>query len=108
MAAAKGTNVVLKAVRSISVRLCPFSYNVQSTREFLEVINSKKIRTTNINCKIDVDVRHDNSEPIVDILFGDGERLVFKSENVTSKEMLAKLSAVCSAKDQQAKDSAKK
>ncbi|XP_077126836.1 large ribosomal subunit protein mL53 [Ranitomeya variabilis] len=104
MAAAKGMNVVLKSVRSISVRLCPLRPNVQSTREFLEVINIKKIRTTNTNCKIDVDVRHDNSEPVVDILFGDGERLVIKSENVTCKEMLAKLSAVCSTKDQQTKE----
>ncbi|KAM4027764.1 large ribosomal subunit protein mL53 [Anomaloglossus baeobatrachus] len=106
--AAKGISVVLKSVRSINVRLCPFQHNAGATREFLDVINTKKIRTTNTNCKIDVDVRHDNSEPLVDILFGDGERLVFKSENVTSKEMLAKLSAVCSTKDQQVKDSSKK
>ncbi|XP_069816040.1 large ribosomal subunit protein mL53 isoform X1 [Dendropsophus ebraccatus] len=108
MAAAKGIEVVLKSVKNISVRMCPFRHNVQSTREFLEAINTKKIRTTNTNCEIKVDVRHDNSEPVVDILFGDGERLVFKSENITAKEMLLKLSTVCSAKDQQARDSAKK
>ncbi|XP_069816041.1 large ribosomal subunit protein mL53 isoform X2 [Dendropsophus ebraccatus] len=81
---------------------------VSNNQEFLEAINTKKIRTTNTNCEIKVDVRHDNSEPVVDILFGDGERLVFKSENITAKEMLLKLSTVCSAKDQQARDSAKK
>ncbi|KAG8570552.1 hypothetical protein GDO81_011318 [Engystomops pustulosus] len=108
MAASKGINVVLKSVKSISVRMCPFQQNMQSTREFLETINSKKIRTTNTNCEINVDVRHDNSEPMVDVLFGDGERLVIKSENVTAQEMLLKLSSMCSSKDQQAKDSAKK
>ncbi|XP_075682196.1 large ribosomal subunit protein mL53 [Rhinoderma darwinii] len=108
MASAKGIDVVLKSVKRISVRMCPFQPSVQSTREFLEAIYSKKIRTTNTNCEINVDVRHDNSEPIVDILFGDGERLVFKSENVTSKEMLMKLSSMCGSKETQAKDSAKK
>ncbi|KAG9478568.1 hypothetical protein GDO78_012294 [Eleutherodactylus coqui] len=108
MATAKGIDVVLKSVRSISVRMCPFQHGVQSTREFLAAINTKKIRTTNINCEIKVDVRHDRLEPMVDVRFEDGERLMFKSENVTCREMLQKLSSVCSYKDQQAKDSANK
>ncbi|KAM3927765.1 large ribosomal subunit protein mL53 [Leptodactylus fuscus] len=106
--AAKGIELVLKSVKNINVRMSPFQHNVQSTREFLEAINTKKIRTTNTNCEINVDVRHDNSEPMVDVLFGDGERLVIKSEHVTAKEMLLKLSSMCSSKDQQAKDAAKK
>ncbi|KAM5156673.1 large ribosomal subunit protein mL53 [Mantella aurantiaca] len=108
MAAAKGAEVVLKSVRSIAVRMCPFESNVVATREFLETINSKKIRSTNNNCEITVDVRHDKSEPLVDVLFVDGERLVINSAHVTSKEMLLKLGALCSAKDMQTKDSAKK
>ncbi|XP_075067489.1 large ribosomal subunit protein mL53 [Mixophyes fleayi] len=108
MAAVKGTELVLKSVKTIAVRLCPFQSNVRSTREFLEAISTKKIRSTNANCQISVDVRHDRSEPLVDILFGDGDKLVFKSSNVTSKEMLSKLSSVCAAKDLQAKESAKK
>ncbi|CAI9600637.1 unnamed protein product [Staurois parvus] len=57
-------------MKSITVRMCPFEPNVRATREFLEVINTKKIRTTNSNCEITVDVRHDKSEPVVDIPFG--------------------------------------
>ncbi|XP_018423500.1 PREDICTED: 39S ribosomal protein L53, mitochondrial [Nanorana parkeri] len=109
MAASKGAELVLKSVKTIAVRLCPFESNVKSTREFLEIINSKKIRTTNINCEISVDVRHDKSEPLVDVHFVDGERLLIKSAHVTSKEMLLKLGALCSAKDMiQTKDTAKK
>ncbi|XP_063780064.1 large ribosomal subunit protein mL53 [Pseudophryne corroboree] len=108
MAAAKGTQLVLKSVKAIAVRMCPFESNVRATREFLEAINTKKIRSSNTNCEITVDVRHDKSEPLVDILFVDGERLVFKSSNVTCKEMVSKFSAVCAWKDLQAKDSVKK
>ncbi|XP_044151163.1 39S ribosomal protein L53, mitochondrial [Bufo gargarizans] len=108
MAVAKGIDLVLKSVKSINVRMCPFQPEVRSTREFLEAINSKKIRTTNTNCEINADVRHDGSEPVADILFGDGERLIYKSQNVSAKEMLLKLNSICSSKDQQVKDSAKK
>ncbi|XP_072267102.1 large ribosomal subunit protein mL53 [Pyxicephalus adspersus] len=108
MAAAKGAGLVLKSVKSIAVRMCPFEANVKSTREFLEIINSSKIRSTNSNCEISVDVRHDKSEPLVDIQFVDGERLVIKSANVTSKEMMLKLGSLCTAKDNQPKATAKK
>ncbi|XP_077349057.1 large ribosomal subunit protein mL53 [Lithobates pipiens] len=108
MAAASGVGLVLKSVKSIAVRFCPFEPNVRATREFLEAINSKKIRGTNSNCEITVDARHDKSEPLVDVHFVDGERLLIKSGNVTAKEMLLKLGELCSAKDMQTKVSAKK
>ncbi|KAM9307556.1 large ribosomal subunit protein mL53 [Gastrophryne carolinensis] len=108
MAAAKGTGLVLKSVKSIAVRMCPFEPSVRATREFLEAVNGKKIRNTNSNCEIKVDVRHDGTEPLVDILFVDGERLLFKSAHLTSREMLQKLGSFCAAKDSQAKDTAKK
>ncbi|XP_068090950.1 large ribosomal subunit protein mL53 [Hyperolius riggenbachi] len=107
MAAAKGIRLMLKPVRSIAVSLCPFESNVSSTREFVEAINSKKIRSTNNNCEITVDVRHDKSEPVVDISFVDGDRLFIKSANVTAREMLQKLSSFCDAKDPQLKDATK-
>ncbi|KAM4705578.1 large ribosomal subunit protein mL53 [Rhinophrynus dorsalis] len=108
MAASSAAGLVLKSVKTIAVRFCPFESNVRSTREFLEAINTKKVRSTNNNLEVTVDVRHDKSEPLVDILFADGERLVLKSTNVTSKEMLSKLSSKCAAKELQAKENAKK
>uniref|UniRef100_A0A8C0GZS5 Large ribosomal subunit protein mL53 n=1 Tax=Chelonoidis abingdonii TaxID=106734 RepID=A0A8C0GZS5_CHEAB len=39
-------------------------------RIFLEHVNSKKARASNINCVVTTDVRHDGSEPVVDIMFG--------------------------------------
>uniref|UniRef100_A0A8C5M5S8 Large ribosomal subunit protein mL53 n=1 Tax=Leptobrachium leishanense TaxID=445787 RepID=A0A8C5M5S8_9ANUR len=61
------------SVKSVAVRFCPFESSVQSTREFLESINAKKICSTNINFAVTVDVRHDKFETQVDILFVDGE-----------------------------------
>lgn len=39
-------------------------------RTFLQAVSSEKVRSTNLNCSVIVDVRHDGSEPCVDVLFG--------------------------------------
>ncbi|XP_039377345.1 39S ribosomal protein L53, mitochondrial isoform X2 [Mauremys reevesii] len=62
--------VVLRHVKSVMIRFCPFQTNVETTRIFLEHVNSKKARASNISCVVTTDVRHDGSEPVVDIMFG--------------------------------------
>lgn len=39
-------------------------------RTFLQTVSSEKVRATNLNCSVIADVRHDGSEPCVDVLFG--------------------------------------
>ena len=46
--------------------LTPFSHR----RTFLQAVSSEKVRCTNLNCSVIADVRHDGSEPCVDVLFG--------------------------------------
>lgn len=45
-------------------------YFLNLFRLFLECVNGKKARASNINCVVKTDVRHDGSEPVVDIMFG--------------------------------------
>lgn len=33
-------------------------------------MSSEKVRSTNLNCSVIADVRHDGSDPCVDVLFG--------------------------------------
>ncbi|CAM4632800.1 unnamed protein product [Leuciscus chuanchicus] len=107
MAASWGA-VVLKAVKKVIVQFCPFETNVRSTREFLIMVGSEKVRATNMNCEVITEVKHDRSEPTVDITFLDGERLVMKGSKLTTEEMLSALQTRCSAKDPQAKAGDKK
>ncbi|KAF6104866.1 mitochondrial ribosomal protein L53 [Phyllostomus discolor] len=60
----------LRAVKEVRVQFCPFEKNVESTRTFLQAVSSEKVRSTNFNCLVTADVRHDGSEPCVDVLFG--------------------------------------
>ncbi|XP_065109777.2 large ribosomal subunit protein mL53 [Paramisgurnus dabryanus] len=103
MAASRGA-VVLKTVKKIAVQFCPFESNVRSTREFLFMVGSDKARSSNMNCEVVTEVKHDRSEPLIDITFLDGERLVMKGSKLTSQEMLSALQTRCNAKDPQAKD----
>ncbi|XP_055076488.1 large ribosomal subunit protein mL53 [Misgurnus anguillicaudatus] len=103
MAASRGA-VVLKTVKKIAVQFCPFESNVRSTREFLFMVGSDKARSSNMNCEVVTEVKHDRSEPLIDITFLDGERLVMKGSKLTTQEMLSALQTRCNAKDPQAKD----
>ncbi|NXX93632.1 RM53 protein, partial [Centropus bengalensis] len=100
--------VVLRPVKSIAVRFCPFEPNVESTRKFLGCINHKKIQATNRNCEVTADVRHDGSEPLVDVMFADGDRLIMKGANLTTIEMLTALGSRCDAKELKEEQKSKK
>lgn len=99
---------MLKAVKKVIVQFCPFETNVRSTREFLIMVGSEKVRATNMNCEVITEVKHDRSEPTIDITFLDGERLVMKGSKLTTEEMLSALQTRCSAKDPQARAGDKK
>ncbi|CAL8397233.1 large ribosomal subunit protein mL53 [Gadus morhua] len=103
MAASSKSSVVLKAVKQVMVQMCPFESNVRSTREFLFMVGSEKARATNMNCEVSTVVKHDKSEPVVDVTFTDGERLVMKGAKLTGQEMLQAFQSRCLAKDTQAK-----
>uniref|UniRef100_A0A8C9UTG1 Large ribosomal subunit protein mL53 n=1 Tax=Spermophilus dauricus TaxID=99837 RepID=A0A8C9UTG1_SPEDA len=77
----------LRSVKQVRVQFCPFEKNVESTRTFLQAVSSEKVRATNLNCTVIADVRHDGSEPCVDVLFGDGHRLIMRGAHLTAQEM---------------------
>ncbi|XP_025905478.1 39S ribosomal protein L53, mitochondrial isoform X2 [Nothoprocta perdicaria] len=75
---------------------------------FLQRIYHKNIYDTNRNCEVTTDVRHDGSEPLIDVMFADGDRLIMKGANLTAVEMLTALSSRCNAKEQKAEQKSKK
>lgn len=40
------------------------------SREFLVMVGSEKARATNMNCEVITTVKHDKSEPVVDVTYG--------------------------------------
>lgn len=39
------------------------------SREFLVMVGSEKARATNMNCEVITTVKHDKSEPVVDVTY---------------------------------------
>ncbi|KAG7259245.1 hypothetical protein CRUP_035918 [Coryphaenoides rupestris] len=91
-ASSKTTVVLLRAVKQVVVQI-----------HFLAMVGSEKARNTNMNCVVTTIVKHDQSEPVVDITFVDGDRLVMKGSKLTGKEMLEAFQARCISKDPQGK-----
>ncbi|XP_046516278.1 39S ribosomal protein L53, mitochondrial [Equus quagga] len=96
----------LRSVKQVRVQFCPFEKDVESTRTFLQAVSSEKVRSTNLNCAVIADVRHDGSEPCVDVLFGDGHRLVMRGAHLTAREMLTAFASHIQARSAQASSAA--
>nr|XP_009940400.1 PREDICTED: 39S ribosomal protein L53, mitochondrial [Opisthocomus hoazin] len=86
----------------------PFGFLGVIVSKFLGYINHKRIQATNRNCEVTADVRHDGSEPLVDVMFADGERLIMKGANLTTIEMLTALGSRCNAKEIKEEQKSKK
>nr|KAF6448045.1 mitochondrial ribosomal protein L53 [Rousettus aegyptiacus] len=71
-----------------STPLAPSLTLLSHRRTFLQAVSSEKVRSTNLSCSVIADVRHDGSEPCVDVLFGDGHRLIMRGAHLTAQEML--------------------
>uniref|UniRef100_A0A096LX91 Large ribosomal subunit protein mL53 n=1 Tax=Poecilia formosa TaxID=48698 RepID=A0A096LX91_POEFO len=90
MAATSKSTVLLKAVKKITIQFCPFESNVRSTREFLALVGSAKARSTNMNCEVISVVKHDKSEPVIDItyVYIDIKKVIRTSQSLTASESL--------------------
>ncbi|XP_060099569.1 large ribosomal subunit protein mL53 [Heteronotia binoei] len=104
----KAAGVVLSQVKSIVVRFCPFDANVESIRNFLHCLHTKKAYASNNNCVLKTEVKHDGSEPVIDVHFADGDRLIMKSANLTVTDMLKAFNSRCAAKELKAQEKAQK
>lgn len=60
---AKDANVVAPSQR------CPVLW--LPLREFLAMVGSEKVRATNMNCDVTATVKHNKSEPVVEVTYGE-------------------------------------
>ncbi|XP_015280922.1 PREDICTED: 39S ribosomal protein L53, mitochondrial [Gekko japonicus] len=104
----KKAGVLLSQVKSIVVRFCPFQANVESTRNFLACLHTKKAYASNTNCDLKTEVKHDGSEPVINVQFVDGDRLIMKGANLTVRDMLKAFNSRCAAKELKAQEAAPK
>uniref|UniRef100_A0A493T807 Large ribosomal subunit protein mL53 n=1 Tax=Anas platyrhynchos platyrhynchos TaxID=8840 RepID=A0A493T807_ANAPP len=96
-------HAILKSVSVIVQTMCRAEPLEKSV-----IILSSSVLSTNRNCEVTADVRHDGSEPLVDVMFADGDRLIMKGANLTTVEMLTALGSRCNIKELKAEQKSKK
>ncbi|XP_012252333.2 39S ribosomal protein L53, mitochondrial [Athalia rosae] len=80
-------SVNLKAVKRISIQFDPFAPNVTHTRDFMFFLNKPKVLATNLDCKIKTEIVCDRSDPVITCNLLSGEKVTFKSFNLTTLEL---------------------
>lgn len=61
--------IYLGTISITTITQSVFYMFLSAHREFLAVVGSEKARTTNMNCEVITTVKHDKSDPVVDITF---------------------------------------
>ncbi|XP_034935202.1 39S ribosomal protein L53, mitochondrial [Chelonus insularis] len=77
-----------KPVKQITVQFDPFHEKVDHTRNFLHYISAPRILRTNLSCYLKANVVCDRSEPTVTCDLINGEKVLFKCNNLDVVDIL--------------------
>ncbi|KAK7068566.1 ribosomal protein, L53 [Halocaridina rubra] len=78
----------LKPAKRIEFNFDPFGENVLSTRNVLTYLTQDKVRDTNPKCIIKTNVLCNRANPSINIAFDTGHKLIFKTQNLSTLEVL--------------------
>ncbi|XP_021356214.1 39S ribosomal protein L53, mitochondrial-like [Mizuhopecten yessoensis] len=92
-------NFQIRPIKKMIFKFDPYSSDVRAIREVLYALHSDKILSTNLNCVPKVDIMSDQSEPEMKVDFTDGQKVLFKTKNLTTLDVLLKLHGMCTEKD---------
>ncbi|XP_013400714.1 39S ribosomal protein L53, mitochondrial-like [Lingula anatina] len=89
------TKLNISPVKRIEFSFDPFGTNVRSCRDALFHLYSNNVRVTNVNCILKVNVKSDRSDPNMNVIFNDGLKVLFKTNNLTTLELLRTFDNMC-------------
>ncbi|XP_074110816.1 mitochondrial ribosomal protein L53 isoform X2 [Cotesia typhae] len=80
--------MTLKPTKKITVQFDPFHEKAQPIREFLFNISAAKVTKTNLSCILKTNIVCDRSEPTVTCDLANGEKVLFKCENLDTLDIV--------------------
>ncbi|RUS70117.1 hypothetical protein EGW08_022118 [Elysia chlorotica] len=89
----------LRPVKQIKFTFDPYMKNVTSIRDVASTLHRPEILETNQGTVLKFDIKSDGTEPRIDVNFNDGEKLVFKTLNLSQLEILDYLFEYVEEKD---------
>ncbi|MPC17830.1 uncharacterized protein LOC123519497 [Portunus trituberculatus] len=98
-ALAKQTKLLnLKPTKRIDFTFDPFTDNAHVVRNVVNYFYQDKVRDTNPKCLLKTNVVNDRSEPIIVVKLVDDKKIVFKTNNLSSLDILVKYNELVSSK----------
>ncbi|XP_068706964.1 large ribosomal subunit protein mL53-like [Montipora foliosa] len=97
MAAVRGLS--LKQVAKVTVSFCPFDAKTATARDFLARVSCKSMRDSNNKCEIISNIKNDDSEPVVEVVFNDKDTMTMKTKKSKLMDMLAMFNKKCKEKE---------
>ncbi|XP_059150001.1 large ribosomal subunit protein mL53-like isoform X1 [Physella acuta] len=89
----------LRPVKKIKFTFDPYMNNVKSIRDVASTLHLPDVLETNVGTAVKFDIRSDRIEPQIDVEFNDGEKLIFKTGNLSHLEILDYLYEYVDEKD---------
>ncbi|KAL1123206.1 hypothetical protein AAG570_002293 [Ranatra chinensis] len=80
-------SVNLKPVNKVVFKFDPFHEKVEQTRYFMFHVQTSDVIKTNLSCSFKTEVVCDRSDPVINFSLANGDKVVFKSANLTALEM---------------------
>ncbi|XP_014771636.1 uncharacterized protein LOC106870149 [Octopus bimaculoides] len=93
------SKINLRPVKRIAFTFNPFVGDSTSLRECLFHLNSRKILGTNPKVTMKVDVKSNLCDPVMEINFNDDTITLYKTNNLTSLEIIDNLLQYLNSKD---------
>ncbi|XP_057332471.1 39S ribosomal protein L53, mitochondrial [Microplitis mediator] len=78
----------LQPTKKITVQFDPFYEKVKPIRDFLFQVSTPKVLKTNLTCVLKTNIVCDRSEPTVTCELVNGEKVLFKCENLDTLDLL--------------------
>ena len=90
----------LKMVKEIKVAFDPFGGDaVTAAREFVRRVSSPKLLETNPKFKLSTTVKHDGTDPYMEVTFVDNEKVVIDATDIKFPDMYADFIKLCKLKE---------
>ncbi|XP_027214999.1 large ribosomal subunit protein mL53 [Penaeus vannamei] len=94
-----------KPAKKIEFSFDPFRERTLSLRRMLTLFNQERVRDTNPNCTVKTTVVCDRSEPTIKVTLVSGHKILFKTQNLETVEILKKFNELVSSQAEPAESS---
>ncbi|XP_063690118.1 uncharacterized protein LOC134822793 [Bolinopsis microptera] len=76
---ARAMQITLQGIREINLAFCPFDRyaGTWEVREYFNKVSNPVVKKSNPECTVNMKVLHDNSQPLIRVLYSDTEEMTY-------------------------------